>query len=152
MQVSNVSAPVMEVVLEFIYTNLMPALPEAFLIEEGAEELFYAADRYLIFPMKVCASKIPTSSTSPAQHETLRRRMWRVCLCVAQGQQSGSSAVHTGDLESRAVRFRRIRGHAYRFCRKMPLRMGIRHVPATGSCSPCERLTPSCRGGWQSAS
>ncbi|CAK0738830.1 hypothetical protein CVIRNUC_001099 [Coccomyxa viridis] len=51
-QVSSVSAPVMEVVLEFIYTNLMPALPEAFLSEEGAEELFYAADRYLIFPMK----------------------------------------------------------------------------------------------------
>ena len=61
-QVSNVSAPVMEVVLDFIYTNLMPALPEAFLAEEGAEELFYAADRYLIFPMKVCAFKFPTCS------------------------------------------------------------------------------------------
>ena len=58
-QVSNVSAPVMEVVLEFIYTDLMPALPEAFVAEEGAEELFYAADRYLIFPMKVRASRLP---------------------------------------------------------------------------------------------
>ena len=64
MQVSNVSAPVMEIVLEFIYTNLMPALPEAFLTEEGAEELFYAADRYLIFPMKVRASRLP----HPAAH------------------------------------------------------------------------------------
>ena len=59
MQVSNVSAPVMEVVLEFIYTNFMPRLPEAFLSEEGAEELFYAADRYLIFPMKVRAYRLP---------------------------------------------------------------------------------------------
>ncbi len=64
MQVSSVSAPVMEVVLEFIYTNLMPALPEAFLSEEGAEELFYAADRYLIFPMKVRAAEAP----HPAAH------------------------------------------------------------------------------------
>ena len=54
----------MEVVLEFIYTNLMPALPEAFLTEEGAEELFYAADRYLIFPMKVCASRFPPAAGS----------------------------------------------------------------------------------------
>lgn len=53
MQVSGVAAAVMEVVLEFIYTDLLPRVPEAFLSEDGAAELFDAADRYLIFPMKV---------------------------------------------------------------------------------------------------
>ena len=53
MRVSGISAAVLEVVLEFVYTDLLPHLPDAFLTEEGAEELFDAADRYLIFSMKV---------------------------------------------------------------------------------------------------
>ena len=114
MQVSNVSAPVMEVVLEFIYTNLMPALPEAFLSEEGAEELFYAADRYLIFPMKVCTFRPLTCNTIPAQYETSQR------ACVARVLVNGSEPVESklvcrGELTSRAVRFRRSTGHARSF-------------------------------------
>jgi len=52
-QVSGVSAAVMEVVLEFIYIDLLPHLPEAFMSEQGTEDLFDAADRYLVFTMKV---------------------------------------------------------------------------------------------------
>jgi hypothetical protein len=52
-RVSGIFAAVLEVVLEFVYTDLLPHLPDAFLTEEGAEELFDAADRYLIFSMKV---------------------------------------------------------------------------------------------------
>ncbi|CAL5223847.1 g6430 [Coccomyxa viridis] len=52
MQVSGVSAAVLEIVLEFIYTDLLPQLPEPFMSEDGADELFDAADRYLIFSMK----------------------------------------------------------------------------------------------------
>ncbi len=52
-QVSGVSTAVLEIVLEFIYTDLLPQLPEPFLSEDGADELFDAADRYLIFSMKV---------------------------------------------------------------------------------------------------
>lgn len=69
MCVSGISAAVLEVVLEFVYTDLLPQLPDAFLTEEGAEELFDAADRYLIFAMKVRRSfdsvKRPPLCTCP---------------------------------------------------------------------------------------
>ena len=58
--VSGVSAAVMEVVLDFIYTDLLTQLPEAFMSEGGADELFDAADRYLLFSMKVGAYQHPT--------------------------------------------------------------------------------------------
>ena len=59
-QVSRVSAAVMEIVLDFIYTDLLVQLPEAFLSEGGADELFDAADRYLLFSMKVSVCQHPT--------------------------------------------------------------------------------------------
>ena len=67
MQVSGVSAAVLEIVLEFIYTDLLPQLPEPFMSEDGADELFDAADRYLIFSMKV-GQMLTSASTCLLMH------------------------------------------------------------------------------------
>jgi hypothetical protein len=57
--VSDVTAPVFEVVLHFMYTDTIGALSPSFLTDEGAEKLFDAADRYLLFTMKACLSRKP---------------------------------------------------------------------------------------------
>ena len=67
-QVSGVSAAVMEIVLDFIYTDLLMQLPEAFMSEGGADELFDAADRYLLFSMKVGPQPHPALSSSCTAH------------------------------------------------------------------------------------
>ncbi len=51
--VADVSAAVLATLLEYVYTDALGALEEDFHKEQGAEQLFDAADRYLIFPMKV---------------------------------------------------------------------------------------------------
>ena len=48
--VADVSAAVLATLLEYVYTDALGALEDK---EQGAEQLFDAADRYLIFPMKV---------------------------------------------------------------------------------------------------
>ena len=53
--VLGVSAPVLEAVLRFVYTDGAGDLGPQFLHAEGAETLFDAADRYLLFTMKVGA-------------------------------------------------------------------------------------------------
>ena len=50
----------LEVVLDFIYTDLLIQLPDTFMSEGGADELFDAADRYLLFSMKVGTCWQPT--------------------------------------------------------------------------------------------
>lgn len=67
-QVSGVSAAVMDTVLDFIYTDLLMQLPEAFMSEGGADELFDAADRYLLFSMKVGPRPHPALSSSCNAH------------------------------------------------------------------------------------
>lgn len=53
LRLSNVTSSVFEIVLHYIYSDCIAALGPEFLSEEGAEQLFDAADRYLIFTMKV---------------------------------------------------------------------------------------------------
>ena len=47
------AAPVLEHVLRFVYTDGAGDLGPHFMGAEGAETLFDAADRYLLFAMKV---------------------------------------------------------------------------------------------------
>ena len=51
--VSGVSAAVFEAVLQHVYMDGVPNLAPEFCSDEGAEALFDAADRYLLFTMKV---------------------------------------------------------------------------------------------------
>ena len=51
--VADVSAAVLTTVLEYIYSDAFQSLAPIFFTEQGAEQLFDAADRYLIFQMKV---------------------------------------------------------------------------------------------------
>lgn len=51
--VAGMAAPVLEHVLRFVYTDGAGDLGPHFMGAEGAETLFDAADRYLLFAMKV---------------------------------------------------------------------------------------------------
>jgi hypothetical protein len=51
--VMDVSAAVLATVLDYVYSDALEILAASFFTEQGAEQLFDAADRYLIFPMKV---------------------------------------------------------------------------------------------------
>ncbi|BDA48677.1 Ankyrin repeat and BTB/POZ domain-containing protein 1 [Coccomyxa sp. Obi] len=50
--VSDVSAAVLATVLEYVYSDALETLAPEFYTEDGAEQIFDAADRYLLFPMK----------------------------------------------------------------------------------------------------
>lgn len=49
----DINAATFEVVLQFMYTDALTDLPREFMEARAAEELFDAADRLLLFAMKV---------------------------------------------------------------------------------------------------
>ena len=63
--VSGVSAAVFAAVLQHVYMDSVPDLAPGICTDEGAEALFDAADRYLLFTMKVAAC---SSHMLPREH------------------------------------------------------------------------------------
>ena len=54
MQVADVTPEVLAVLLRFIYTGEVGKLPRNLLSADAVGELFDAADRFLVFLLKVC--------------------------------------------------------------------------------------------------
>lgn len=63
LRISDVAPRVFDVLLNFIYTNRVEGLPPDLLLPEGLAMLFDAAERHLVFHMKVCRAP-----SLPCQH------------------------------------------------------------------------------------
>ena len=78
-EIHDISAGVMERVLDFVYTDSFPAgLGAEWMTPAGAEQLFNAADMLLLFSMKVCGIA-SLQRLIPRHHEGIE-------ICAHQSQ------------------------------------------------------------------
>ena len=78
----DVTAASFEVVLQYMYSDAVERLPEQFLSASAAEELFDAADRLLLFPMKasMCIAHVEKSLLLPCMCMALIQYSYQLCL------------------------------------------------------------------------